>query len=54
MPSDFADLITRQAISPRFAIKIFSNNFHAFAYLDIESERNIVMLFPRILGFLVS
>src|SRR5690606_5119777 len=47
MPILRAVLMTRQAISPRLAIRIFLNMARA-------SERNVVVLLPRILELLVT
>src|ERR1035437_387486 len=49
MPILRAVLMTRQAISPRFAISIFLNMFSPGSF---ELQRNISVLAPRILKFL--
>src|SRR5882672_8111621 len=51
MPIFFAVLMTRQAISPRFAIRIFLNMFCAS---PDRSQRNVPVLAPRIVDLLVA
>src|SRR4051812_5922967 len=46
MPIRFAVLMTRQAISPRFAINIFLN--------IARSQRNVPVLAPRVVDLLVA
>src|SRR5690606_16758785 len=50
MPILRAVLMTRQAISPRFAIRIFLN---MYVFLVRRSERDVAVLAPRILELLV-
>src|SRR5210317_2190842 len=47
MPISLADLMTRQAISPRLAMRIFLN-------ICVSSERNVVVLAPRVLELLLA
>src|SRR6478752_5048614 len=49
MPIILAVLMTRQAISPRLAIRIFSNMF-----LSPRSQRDVPVLAPRVFEFLVA
>src|SRR4029077_13077990 len=48
MPSRRAVLMTRQAISPRFAIRIFLSMRYD------RSERNVAVLAPRVVDLLVG
>src|SRR4030095_9514886 len=49
MPSFFAVLMTRQAISPRFALRIFLN-----LCVCPASERHVPVLAPRVLEFFLA
>src|SRR5690606_19638052 len=51
MPILRAVLITRQAISPRFAIRIFLN---MFGFPPLGSERDVAVLAPRVVELLVA
>src|SRR6266478_1563680 len=51
MPIFFAVLMTRQAISPRFAIRIFLN---MFLRAPDRSQRNVAVLAPRVVELLVA